>query len=414
MQEEDKRLSLELSSLEKRAACIYIHGAFVIAQLFQKLFDYFEKGKTEDGVNRRGEMRKLSAEEANGIAKEVASYIYFSTVKQVWEYRTGGLSEDDAKELLDHISTLFCTTYYLGIDSLQGLEKHERVKNPMLQGKLEEYGRVENPMEQFSRNILKALKEKDMRDLMVIVIMVTATDMYTLLPGISRMFTLSESEMAGLIEDYFMNYYAGILYRKPCPRVEERAAASAKWEEFAGKKNTKDNALRKASALAETMTWLLGDAVKEMQQPIVSQYEGIEMEDGRWWSVYYDSLLYMMHIADREAVQYLEEEERSIFREQLFKEVTEICCADFHDEPRATEFKQNFAHIFMLFQDEFASYKQGQANYLAENVTYQFAKRIQSRLGQHANFILGAQVFWVVVDTEAVLNIPVLLDDRSC
>ncbi|MFO7995605.1 MAG: hypothetical protein R6U93_00430 [Dehalococcoidia bacterium] len=399
MQEDSKRHSLELSSLQKVAACIYIQAAFAISNLFQEVFDYFVRGKTEGGAICKKETRKLSAEEANALSKEVASYIYFSTVEQIWKYQTGGLSEDDARELLDFISTLFCDTYCLDVD--------------ILNQKLEDYRSVSNYLEQFSRNILDTLRQKDVFDLMTIAAMVSGVDQHVLLPGISRMFTLSENDMTEIIKDYFMNYHSGIHYREPSPSVQECFAGSIKWERFAGVKNTRDSVLKKASALAQAMAAIARRSVGVVQEGIVSKYSGMGIQDERWWKIYYDFLVYIMYIADRHATYYLREEEKCVFRDQLFEEITEICGADF-DEHRASELRRQLAYALVFFKNELDSCKLGPVDHLTENVTFQFAKYIQIiRLRQDANFMLGAELFRAVLATEAILNIQCLLDDGS-
>jgi len=399
MQEDSRRHSLELSSLQKVAACIYIQAAFAILHLFQEVFDYFVKGKTEGGASRREETRKLSAEEANALSKEVASYIYFSTVEQIWKYQTGGLSEDDARELLDFISTLFCDTYCLDVD--------------ILNQKLEDYRGVSNYLERFSRNVLDTLREKDVSDLMTIAVMVSGMDQHVLLPGISRMFTLSEDDMTEIIKDYFMNYHTGIHYGEPSPSVQGCFAGSIKWERFAGVKNTRDSVLKKASALAQAMAAIARRSVGVVQEGIVSKYSGMGMEDQRWWKTYYDFLVYILYVADRQAAYYLEEEEKHIFSDQLFKEITEICC-DECEEHRASELRRQFAHALVFFKSELDSCKLGHVDHLTENVAFQFAKYIQViRLRQDANFVLGAELFRAVRATEDLLNIRCLLDDGS-
>ena len=187
-------------------------------------------------------------------------------------------------------------------------------------------------------------------------------------------------------------------------------ADSVKWEEFAGKKNSKDVVLSKASALARIMFSLLGQAIKAMQESIISENE-IRISDECWWSVYYDLLLYMMHITDRETFEYLKESMRDIFMEQLFKEVMELCLADFDNNSQIQQFEQTFANNFMLFQNEFSSYERGQTEYLTENLAYMFAKRIKKRLGSNRDLAFILQFVKFSIELELLLDIPRLLND---
>lgn len=192
----------------------------------------------------------------------------------------------------------------------------------------------------------------------------------------------------------------------------ELDANSFKWDEFTGKKNIKAIVLDKASALARNMSSLLARAIKEMQQGVISETK-IKVEDKQWWSVYYNFLLYMMHIADREAFEYLNKSMRKVFVRQLLKKVIEVCIEDFANYSRAHQFRQNFEHNFMLFQKEFASYERGQTNHLTENLTYMFAKRIQKRLGLDRDLILNLQFFQFSTKLEFILDIPRLLIDTN-
>ena len=182
MEEKGRKISpdpRELPPLKKRGICIYIQDVFVITETLKSIFSLIEKE------------RKLPQKEATKIMQEVASYIYFETVKQIWEYQEGNLSENDAHKVLDVVSSYFFYSYY--IDNLPA--------------KLEEYKRAENPIEQVSRNILKIARKKDTGMLMEAVITIAGTTIHSLFPGIRRMFNLSEREMAEIIEDFFVNYY---------------------------------------------------------------------------------------------------------------------------------------------------------------------------------------------------------------
>lgn len=188
--------------------------------------------------------------------------------------------------------------------------------------------------------------------------------------------------------------------------------ASVKWEEFAGKKNTENTVLKKASALARIMSSILPSAIKEMQQALISENDTI-VDDKVWWTVYYDYLLYTIHIADREAFNYLKKTKRHIFIEQLLKEVIEKCLKDFDNNSTANQFRNNFAHNFLLFQKEFSSYQRGKTELLTDNLTYMFAERIQKRLRLGIGVKLHAQIFQFLIVLEMLLNIPCLLNETN-
>ncbi len=175
----------ELPPLKKRGICIYVQGVFTIAAILKSLFDIFQKGFIFK--------RKLSQEKATEIMQEVASYVYFETVKQIWEYQGGDLPENDAREVLDVVSSYFLYSYH--------------VNN--LQKKLEEYQRAENPIELVSRNIVKIARDNavDLTEMLDVSVTITSVTTHVLFDGIRRMFELSEENMAELIEDFFVNYY---------------------------------------------------------------------------------------------------------------------------------------------------------------------------------------------------------------
>lgn len=141
--------------------------------------------------------KKLSQEEAVKVMKEVASYIHFETVRQTWQYGEGELSEDDARDVLDTISSYVYYTYY--IDNLSS--------------KLEEYQSAENPIEKVSRNLEKIARGKhaDILEQVEIAAITEAITTPALFDGIRRMFMLSEQQMAELIEDFFVNYYPRLI-----------------------------------------------------------------------------------------------------------------------------------------------------------------------------------------------------------
>lgn len=192
--------------------------------------------------------------------------------------------------------------------------------------------------------------------------------------------------------------------------LKELDAASMQWQSFDGIKNSKDVLSKKASALAHAMTSLLAQSMESLQS--ILSFAEIEANDERWWSIYYDLLLFFMHIADREAFEYLEKN-RGIFVKRLLKEVAQICCKDFENDKQAAEFRKNFASNFVLFQKEFAVYERGQTDYLTENLNYQFTNRILRRLKLDEDVALIFKLLSLTIAYEVLLNIPRLLDDNG-
>lgn len=196
---------------------------------------------------------------------------------------------------------------------------------------------------------------------------------------------------------------------------EELLTNSLQWQEFIGIKNSEDCVLRKASALARVLTsQQAAGAVEPLQSS--ESLPGISKTDRRWWDVYYDFLLFGMHIADREAFKFLGECQ-TIFMERLCREVVEICSVDFRDDERAAQFKTKFFENFSLFQEEFAEYKQvgrrQTTDFLTDHLNYAFAKRILSRFGLEQNLRHIVSVFSAAHALEILLNIPRLLQGES-
>ena len=192
--------------------------------------------------------------------------------------------------------------------------------------------------------------------------------------------------------------------------LAEVNAISFKWDEFAGERNIEAMVLEKAIVLAQNMSSLLANAIKEMQHGVVLETKA-KVADKTWWFVYFDFLLYMMHIADREAAEYLNKSMRDVFMQQLLNGTMDICAEDFSDKSDVEEFRQNFKRNFNLFQQEFASYERGQTEYLTNDLFYMFAKRIQKRLGLDWDSFLNLQIFQFLIKLELILNLPDLLDD---
>ncbi len=186
---------------------------------------------------------------------------------------------------------------------------------------------------------------------------------------------------------------------------------SFKWEDFVGKKNTRDVVERKAFALSSAMSSLLGHAIDIMRKTILTGSD-FEVDEEKWWTIYYDFLIFLIHISDREAFEFLDKNQRTLFIESLLNKVIETCSSDFVNNS-VNQFKQKFLHNFILFQDEFASYERGKTKYLAQNVTYMFAERIQKRMGFNSTAILKAQIFEFTINLELLLDIPRLLNNKA-
>ena len=171
----------ELPTLTKRGICIYILDRDIISRISKDLFTLLEKRAFIF-------KKKLPQEKSTKIMKEVASYVYFETVKQVWVYHEGDLPEDDARQLLDVISRYFS----IHIDNLTE--------------KLQEYRKAENPIEHISRNIQKIVEHRDVREQFLIAAEFaawTGNPEYNLFDCIREVFKLSDAEMAERIEDFF-------------------------------------------------------------------------------------------------------------------------------------------------------------------------------------------------------------------
>jgi tetratricopeptide (TPR) repeat protein len=198
--------------------------------------------------------------------------------------------------------------------------------------------------------------------------------------------------------------------------LEELRADSHQWQEFVGIENSDDCVLRKASALARVLVSEQTVWAVERLQSSGTQF-GIRKDDRRWRDVYYDHLLYYMHIADREAFEFLGERRR-IFVHRLGTEVAEMCSLEFgNDKQRvrfrakfqAAQFKAKFFKNFNLFQDEFGRYKRERSVPLGEQLQFRFAKRIASRFGCGSDIRLISLVLGYVTAAEVLLNIPGLL-----
>lgn len=181
----------ELPTLTKRGICIYILEVDIISRILKELFALLEKGAFIF-------KKRLSQEKSANIMKEVSSYIYFETVKQIWKYQEGNLPEDDARQLLDVYSKHFLHSY--GIDNLID--------------KLEEYRKAKNPIEYVSRNIQKIVEHRNVQEQLLIAVQVggiVANPEFNLFDCIREMFKLSDAEMAETIEYFFLNVYPRLI-----------------------------------------------------------------------------------------------------------------------------------------------------------------------------------------------------------
>lgn len=194
--------------------------------------------------------------------------------------------------------------------------------------------------------------------------------------------------------------------------IDRLIEVSIEWEGLAGIQNTKDNVLRKAAVLADEITHLASKIVKDLNQFVIDELE-IKIDDDKCWTLYYDLLLFMIHLSDREAFQYLMKDKRKKFMVQLFKEAIRYCCEDFEDKSQHKEFEKKFQYAHEIFQKEYALYKRGKTEYLTDNLEYNFTKRILGRLGEENNIELLLTIFSAIVKVDILLNLPKLLDDTK-
>jgi len=190
-------------------------------------------------------------------------------------------------------------------------------------------------------------------------------------------------------------------------------ANALQWQEFAGTRNSNDCVSRKASALAQALTSQQVPVVMRILQssePLL----GISKTDSRWWDVYYDFLILGIHIADREAFNYLGKHQ-NVFVEHLCRDVVETCNSDFMDDQQGAQFRAKFIENFGQFQEQFAGYRQvgrgHTTDFRTDHLNYAFAKRILSRFGLEQNLRHIVSVFSAAHALEILINIPSLLDD---
>jgi hypothetical protein len=175
-----KRLSL----LEKRGTCIYIRA--VISQAVFRLV------KKNMKIARRNE-DKLTDE----LSDEVTRYVYYEITNQVWEFHEGQLQEDDAQNLLDHITMCFCHTFpRLDInDLIAKLDEYKEAKE------------VSNQYERFSRNLLDIVGTDDITLFAEITLLVADMIAHFCTVEIRQQFEISEELTEETIRDFWANYF---------------------------------------------------------------------------------------------------------------------------------------------------------------------------------------------------------------
>jgi hypothetical protein len=184
----------QLPLIDKRGISLYLKGVEVIGYTMNSLTDFFENGKLGgDPKHSHGANKKLSQQDGTALAKEAASYICFEIVKQVWQDKVGELCEDDADRVLQIVTSYIRFSYGLG----------------NLQEKLDDYGDGTNQFEKVGRNIQKIARDgkEDADEAKELCVMFTGITVYMLHEGLKHMFELSESQMVGIIDDFFTNYY---------------------------------------------------------------------------------------------------------------------------------------------------------------------------------------------------------------
>ena len=190
----------QIPLIDKRGISLYLKGVEVIGYAMKSLADFFENGKLGgEPKHSSAANKKLSQQEGIALTKEAASYICFEIVKQVWQDNIGELCQDDADRVLQIVTTYMRFSYGLG----------------NLQEKLDEYGDGTNQFEKVGRNIQKIVRgeKEDANEAKELSILFTGITVYMLHEGLKHMFELSESQMVGIIDDFFTNYYPKFVRR---------------------------------------------------------------------------------------------------------------------------------------------------------------------------------------------------------
>ena len=154
--------------------------------------------------------------------------------------------------------------------------------------------------------------------------------------------------------------------------------SSNKWEEFSGIQNTNDGVLKKASSLANMITSVTPKFVEVFQHGI-SSYLDEKLDDSLSWNVYYDFILYMIHLSDRAAFHYLDKDKRTLFLNRLYDDITDYLRESFKSETTAKKFLDNFAYQHGLFQKEYSQYTREKPKSFLHDIDYQFTERIFKR-----------------------------------
>jgi len=190
----------QIPLIDKRGVSLYLKGVEVVGYAMRSLIDFFENGKLGgEPKHSSGANKKLSKQEGMDLTKEAASYICFEIVKQVWQDNIGELCQDDADRVLQTVTGYMRFSYGLG----------------NLQEKLDDYGDGTNQFEKVGRNIQKIVRGEagDKDEANELTIMFTGITVYMLHEGLKHMFELSESQMVGIIDDFFTNYYPKFVKR---------------------------------------------------------------------------------------------------------------------------------------------------------------------------------------------------------
>ncbi|MFA5375064.1 MAG: hypothetical protein WC455_04830 [Dehalococcoidia bacterium] len=190
----------QIPLIDKRGISLYLKGVEVIGYAMKSLTDFFENGKLGgDPKHSSAANKKLSQQEGTALTKETASYICFEIVKQVWQDNIGEMCQDDADRVLQIVTGYIRFSYGVGD----------------LQEKLDEYGDGTNQFEKVGRNIRKIVRGEieDANEEKELAVLFTGITVYMLHEGLKHMFELSESQMVGIIDDFFTNYYPKFIKR---------------------------------------------------------------------------------------------------------------------------------------------------------------------------------------------------------
>ncbi len=195
-------------------------------------------------------------------------------------------------------------------------------------------------------------------------------------------------------------------------KKKNKASDSQLWVKFKDRKNTTDVLVEKGKILAPFAIDLMGNNTNLLFQQIKKDQRSRNTE-GKSGEVFFEIVLFYTHFIDRQAFQFLNQEQRYIFMYAFIEESRSLLNQTFYKDTEEEEFQNYYNSLWEQRQIEYGQYK----SIMAENdqgfagtLFWEFGKKIAKILDSENDIVIIMYV-QTILGAVTILQIPELLKE---